>query len=100
MISITKENYKEILSNCPVDPDTKIKSRKFIESDELFLMKERWNFDSICGSSVIALTSQLKSKDENIFVETVCRILEIPVPDKYTVRINEEYSFFNYDFES
>lgn len=101
MTEITVDNYKEILSKRPIESDTKIKSTKFIESS-LFLVVERWIWDGICGSTAIAYTSQLSSKDKSKVVAEICLILKMKVPEegKFSLKISEDFTFFNYDFES
>ncbi len=101
MTTITKENFREILSKRSIDPDTKIKSTRYIE-DSLFLLIERWNWDGVAGSTAVAYTPQLKEREEDVFVSTVCGILNMEIPErgKYTVSMKDDYSYFNFDFAS
>jgi hypothetical protein len=101
MTTISKNNYKEILSKRPFENDTKITNTKFIKGS-LFLLVERWNWDGICGTSAIAYTSQLRSKDKSRVVEEICQILKMKVPEEreFSLKINEDFTFISYDFES
>jgi len=114
METITKENYKALLQQRNVEEDTVVLNTFFQQAGNVFLMKERWKWESICGSTFVAYTPQLednfnktaaefnKTDLYQFFIEIAAGDTEIElIPNKScTLKIAADYTFFNFDFQT
>jgi|GEM_PF-5224210 len=91
---------KEIFETRKIDEDTRILSTDYMNRDEHDLLVEIWAFDGIKGKSLIFVSPQISSMTDEAIREYAFHLLGLPENEKWTLKRNDDFTFFNYGFKA
>jgi hypothetical protein len=90
----------ELFANRKIDEDTRILSSEYLKSGDYDLLIEKWFFEGIKAKSLIFISQQVQHLD-NSEVENLARdILQLPEGERTTLKRGDEFTFFNFDFQT
>ena len=76
----------------------KLRGTIFVESYDLLL--EKWFWDGIKGKSLIFLSNQISNIDDFQLRDLAREILGISIESETTLKRSEDYTYFNFGFQS
>ena len=91
---------KGLFAGRSVDEDTRILSAKYFQHESYDLLLEQWKWDCIKGKSLIFLSPQTSGLDDSQFQDLARDILGISIESETILKRSQDYTYFNFDFQS
>lgn len=85
-----------------IEPDTVIKSYKYLKIDDIDCRYEKWFWEGIGAESLIFCTKELRSTQESYLRTLVAKYLDEDNLDlmQITHKISDDYTYINFNFKS